>query len=127
MAAIRSKDTKPELIVRSLLHSLGYRFRVHGAHLPGKPDVVLPKYRTALFVHGCFWHMHNCKYGRVTPRTNAEFWADKRLRTVERDVRSTAALRRSGWRVATVWECQTKDPLRLAHRLKRTLQLVPKD
>lgn len=122
MAAIRSKDTKPELIVRSLLHSLGYRFRVHGAQLPGKPDVVLSKYKTALFVHGCFWHMHHCKYGSVTPKTNATFWAEKRRRTVERDSRSNAELRRQGWRVTTVWECQTKDPIRLANRLKRNFQ-----
>src|ERR1700744_5363571 len=82
MAAIRGKDTKPEVRVRSVLHALGYRFRLHRKDLPGKPDIVLPKHRIAIFVHGCFWHSHCCRYGAVVPATRAEFWAAKRAGTV---------------------------------------------
>ncbi len=121
MAAIKGKNTKPEIAVRSLLHSLGYRFRIHDAKLPGKPDVVLPKYKTALFVHGCFWHMHKCRYGTVTPKTNAAFWAEKRKKTVGRDLIAVIALRKLGWRVFTVWECETRDAMRLARRLNSRL------
>ena len=108
MAAIRDRNTKPEMRVRSLLHSLGYRFRLHRKDLPGKPDIVLPKHRTAIFVHGCFWHSHSCRYGSVIPSTRSEFWARKRSGTVDRDMKSRVALEASGWRVITIWECQTR-------------------
>lgn len=121
MAAIRGRDTKPELRVRSLLHSLGYRFRLHYKELPGKPDIVLPKYRTAIFVHGCFWHSHDCRYGIVIPSTRPEFWARKRSGTVERDMKNRADLEASGWHVIIIWECQTKDLESLEYWLRRVL------
>lgn len=110
MSRIRGKDTKPEMIVRSLVHQMGYRFRLHRRDLPGKPDLVLPRHRKIIFVHGCFWHLHHCRYGRVRPRTNAEFWQDKREGNVARDRRNRRQLRRDGWQVLTIWECWTRDP-----------------
>jgi DNA mismatch endonuclease (patch repair protein) len=127
MAAIRGRDTKPELIVRSILHSMGYRFRLHRRDLPGKPDIVLPKYRTAIFVHGCYWHSHTCRYGRVTPSTRAEFWAEKRGATVRRDSRKAAELKAAGWRVRTIWECHTKKPDMLAARLHKMMIALESD
>jgi DNA mismatch endonuclease (patch repair protein) len=87
---------------------MGFRFRLHRKNLPGRPDIVLPKFRTAIFVHGCFWHCHRCKYGSVVPATRAEFWAAKRGGNVERDRRNRAALHRLGWRVVVVWECEVR-------------------
>lgn len=118
MAAIRGVDTKPEIRVRSALHALGYRFRLHRKDLPGKPDIVLPKFRTAIFVHGCFWHSHDCRWGKVTPKTRPEFWAEKRGGTTARDDRKARALSELGWRVLTVWECETRD----MDSLRRLLQ-----
>jgi DNA mismatch endonuclease (patch repair protein) len=94
--------------VRSLLHSLGYRYRLHRKDLLGKPDLVLPKYKTAIFVHGCFWHSHDCRWGQVIPKTRAEFWKAKREGNVERDKRHQRALKASGWKVITIWECNTR-------------------
>jgi len=108
MAAIRGKDTTPELIVRSIAHRLGFRFRLHAADLPGKPDLVFRSRHAVVFVHGCYWHMHNCKRGRSTPSTNAVFWRAKRNRNQTRDRLTRMALRRLGWRVLTVWECQLR-------------------
>lgn len=106
MAGIRGKDTKPELLVRSYLHRAGLRYRLHAKDLPGKPDVVLPKYRTVVFVHGCFWHSHpRCKYA-VLPASNVDFWKQKLDRNRERDRRNKSDLKALGWRVLTVWECQ---------------------
>ncbi len=122
MAAIHGKDTKPEIRVRSVLHALGYRFRLHRANLPGKPDIVLPKYRTAIFVHGCFWHSHSCRYGSVVPVTRAEFWAAKRAGTVERDTLKADALKELGWQVLTIWECETKNTENLIEILKKSLR-----
>ena len=110
MSRIRGRDTKPELVVRSLVHQMGYRFRLHRKDLRGKPDLVLPGRRKIIFVHGCFWHMHRCRYGRVVPKTNAKFWQEKREGTVERDRRNCRALRVEGWDVMTVWECWTRVP-----------------
>ena len=107
MAAIRNRDTKPELVVRSLLHSMRYRFRLHSKKLPGHPDIVLRKYNTVIFVHGCFWHCHECKQGSVIPKTRPDFWAAKRNGTVERDKKNIAALQETGWQVIVIWECQT--------------------
>jgi DNA mismatch endonuclease (patch repair protein) len=109
MAAIHGKDTKPELRVRSALHALGYRFRLHSKILPGTPDIVLPKHRAVMFVHGCFWHSHSCRFGKATPATRAGFWSDKRAGTVERDERKYRLLHELGWRVLLVWECETKN------------------
>lgn len=108
MAAIRSRDTTPELRVRRALHILGYRYRLHRSDLPGKPDIVLPRYRTVIFIHGCFWHMHDCAMGRPKPATNATFWEEKRCRNADRDRQHVRNLRRDGWKVYTVWECQTR-------------------
>lgn len=105
MALIRGKDTKPELLVRSYLHRAGLRFTLHRGDLPGRPDVVLPKYATVVFVEGCFWHGHHCQKGRV-PTTNSTFWADKVATNQARDLRNQRALRRAGWRVLRIWECQ---------------------
>ena len=118
MAAIRDRNTKPEMRVRSLLHSLGYRFRLHRKDLPGKPDIVLPKHRIAVLVHGCFWHCHDCRWGAVTPKTRAEFWTQKRNGNVGRDKKKRTALEEAGWKVLTVWECQTKDRESLVQALK---------
>lgn len=123
MAAIRGKDTKPELAVRSLLHRLNCRFRLHRSDLPGKPDIVMSVRGSIVFVHGCYWHSHSCKRGRSTPATNSEFWQAKRNTTKERDRRNLAALRCAGWRVLVVWECQTHDLDRLASKLSQFLGL----
>ena len=108
MSRIKSKDTKPELVVRSFVHRLGYRFRLHCKNLPGKPDIVLPRHKKIIFVHGCFWHMHNCKNGRVKPATRAQFWQDKRTDNKERDRRNIRTLKKLGWDVLVVWECQVR-------------------
>jgi DNA mismatch endonuclease (patch repair protein) len=122
MSRIRSRDTRPELIVRSLVHQMGYRFRLHRRDLPGTPDLVLPSHRKVIFVHGCFWHLHRCRYGQVFPRKNAEFWSAKRMANVERDRRNVRQLRRLGWRVLVVWECWTRDiEGKLIPRLSRFL------
>lgn len=121
MSAIKNKHTKPELLVRRLLRSMGYRYRLHVDELPGKPDIVLRNQRLAIFVHGCFWHSHRCRYGRVIPSTNMEFWRKKRMGNVERDRFNLRALRRKGWRVITVWECWTKKNKELVKRLAALL------
>lgn len=119
MSRIRGKDTKPELVVRSMLHRMGLRFRLHRKDLPGKPDIVLPKYRTVIFVHGCFWHRHrSCRFA-YTPKTRQEFWQQKFVGTVERDKKKAKQLRRLGWRVLTVWECETRSPDKLEKQLKK--------
>ena len=112
MSLVRSKNTKPELLVRSLLHKAGYRFTVNGPKnkkLPGKPDLVLPKYKTAIFVHGCFWHHHNCKIGRV-PKSRVDFWQEKFKRNIANDRKKQAQLVELGWNVIVIWECELKDP-----------------
>ncbi len=95
MSQIRDKNTKPEIIIRSMVHRMGFRFRLHDKSLPGKPDIVLPRHKKVIFVHGCFWHLHNCKYGRVKPATNADFWQAKRLSNKLRDKRNLAELRKT--------------------------------
>ena len=108
MSQIRGKDTKPEILLRSLLHRRGFRFRLHAPGLPGTPDIVLPKYRTVIFVHGCFWHRHEGCSNATMPKTRTDFWTEKFRRTVERDQEKQAQLERAGWRVLTVWECELK-------------------
>lgn len=107
MSGIRGKDTIPELIVRKALHSMGFRYRLHAKELPGKPDIVLPKYSAVVFVHGCFWHGHSCPLFKM-PSTRPEFWRDKISRNCSNDARAFAALRADGWRVAVIWECALK-------------------
>ncbi|WLD14677.1 DNA mismatch endonuclease Vsr [Planctellipticum variicoloris] len=121
MSRIRSGDTKPELIVRSLLHRLGYRFRLHRKDLPGSPDIVLPRYRTVVFVHGCFWHRHQACPFTYTPKSRTEFWQAKFDRNVARDREVTKQLKALGWRVLIVWECEMQKPDKLARRLERFL------
>lgn len=120
MSKVRSRDTKPEKLVRSLLHSMGYRFRLHRKDLPGKPDIVLPKYNTIIFVHGCFWHRHGCKKSS-TPKTNRDFWKAKFARNVERDREVINALKSLNWTVVTIWECETRDLETLSKKLKKLL------
>lgn len=121
MARIRGKDTKPEMVVRRMLHAMGYRFRVHRRDLPGRPDIVLPGRGAVIFVHGCFWHGHpGCRLAAV-PATRRDFWLAKIATNRARDRRAVAALRRAGWSVAVVWECRTRKPEELAARLRRFL------
>lgn len=122
MAAVRSRDTTPEKFVRFLLHRLGYRFRLHGKDLPGRPDIVLPRHRAVVFVHGCFWHAHRCKAGDRLPATNTEFWRNKRNENVKRDRTAIGRLKRLGWRVLVVWECETKDAVEITGKIKRFLK-----
>jgi DNA mismatch endonuclease (patch repair protein) len=121
MSRIRAKDTRPERLVRSLLHNLGYRFRLNRKDVPGKPDIVLPKYRTAIYVHGCFWHRHQGCSLAYTPKSNLEFWSKKFIRNEERDAEVAAALKETGWKQVVVWECEIRDEAALARRLKKAL------
>lgn len=121
MARVRSKDTRPELLVRRRLHEAGFRFRLHVADLPGRPDVVLPRYRTAIFVHGCFWHGHDCKAAR-RPTSNVPFWNEKIDSNMARDIRRQAQLRELGWAIAVLWTCsleQNLDSLLIRLRVTR--------
>lgn len=122
MRAVRSKDTKPELVVRRLAHSLGYRFRLHRKDLPGRPDLVFPGRRAVIFVHGCFWHGHDCAKGKKRPATNAEFWNTKLDGNRDRDERHVSQLEAGGWKVLTVWECELKNREILAAQLKNFLE-----
>lgn len=121
MRAVKGKDTRPEKAVRSLLHALGYRFRLHRRDLPGSPDIVLPGRQAAIFVHGCFWHGHDCARGDRPPRDNAEYWRRKRAGNVARDAKRQAELMALGWRVLVVWECEMRDAAALAGRLRAFL------
>lgn len=121
MSRIRGCNTAPEIRVRSLLHGMGYRFRVHRRDLPGRPDVVLPKYRTAIFVHGCFWHRHaKCRMA-YTPKSRSAFWTAKFRENTARDHLQTRALRRLGWNVVVIWECQTKSEAVLKRLISKGL------
>jgi DNA mismatch endonuclease, patch repair protein len=121
MSLVRSKDTKPEIVVRRLAHAQGYRFRLHVRDLPGCPDLVFPKYWTVIFVHGCFWHQHRCSLGNRMPKSRLRFWRPKLEGNANRDRRNVAKLRAMGWRVLIVWECQTKEAERLALTIRRFL------
>lgn len=122
MSAVKGVDTSPELKVRKVLHAIGYRFRLHRKDLPGKPDIVLTKYKLCIFVHGCFWHQHpGCKRATV-PQTRRNFWLMKFKANKQRDVVSKAELERLGWRVCVIWECQTKKPDDLKHMLLRCFE-----
>ncbi len=125
MAAIRSKHTKPEIAVRSLLDALKVKYELHRTDLPGKPDIVLTRRKKIIFVHGCFWHVHRCRYGKVKPAENWRFWRDKRQETRRRDKRNRLALRNAGWDVLTVWECWTRRPKDLVAKLTKFLASRP--
>jgi len=121
MSRVRSSDTKPELLIRGLLHRLGYRYRVSPRELPGKPDLAFTRRRAAIFVHGCFWHGHDCKRGARPPKANANYWSAKIARNRERDVRVQAELRSLGWTVLILWECELGERPQLARRLTEFL------
>jgi DNA mismatch endonuclease (patch repair protein) len=123
MRQIKSSGTKPELAVRKIIHGLGYRYRLHANELPGKPDIVRRPQKQAIFVHGCFWHQHplvDCLDGR-SPKSNQSYWSPKLAGNVARDQRNVTALRRSGWRIMVVWDCELKKPEKLRRRLVRFL------
>jgi DNA mismatch endonuclease (patch repair protein) len=117
MSRIGPRDTRPEIAVRRVAHRLGLRFRLHRKDLPGKPDMVLPKYRIAIFVHGCFWHRHSECTNCTTPKTRAEFWREKFARNIARDERNMRDLRTLGWLPVVIWECETEDELAVQRRL----------
>ena len=117
MSRIKGRDTKPEIRVRSALHRMGYRFSLRRRDLPGRPDIVLPRYGAVLFVHGCFWHRHKNCSNSVLPKTRAEFWLAKLNGNVERDQRCVLALKQLGWNVLTIWECEVEDGLKLSRKL----------
>ena len=117
MRAVRSRDTKPEKIVRSFLHGQGYRFRLCGDDLPGKPDIVMRRWQVAVFVHGCFWHGHSCKRGNRVPISNRKYWLAKIARNKARDAENITLLKRLGWRVFIVWECQTNQMQTMSNAL----------
>lgn len=119
MSRIRGHDTKPELVLRRLLHGMGLRYRLHNPVLPGRPDLTFPKHGAVVFIHGCFWHRHrSCKVA-TTPKSNTDFWQTKFTRNVERDAQAEAALRRMGWRVKVVWECELSAKARALETAKR--------
>ena len=117
MSRIKGRDTKPEIRVRSVLHRMGFRFSLQRRNLPGRPDIVLPRHGAAIFVHGCFWHRHKNCGNSVLPKTRQEFWLAKLNDNVERDRRSVIALKKLGWKVLTVWECEIEDELKLSRKL----------
>ena len=121
MSRVKSKDTKPEKIVRSMIHRMGFRFRKNRRDLPGSPDIVFPKYRKVIFIHGCFWHGHkNCSKAS-RPSSNEEFWSDKLDTNIQRDRKKVRELKKQGWKVLIIWECQIKDEKRLTRKIKRFL------
>ncbi|HZI57920.1 MAG TPA: DNA mismatch endonuclease Vsr [Verrucomicrobiae bacterium] len=122
MSRIRSRDTLPEIRVRSLLHCEGFRFSLCRRELPGKPDIVLPKFRTVIFVHGCFWHRHSGCRNAVLPKTRPEFWYKKLTSNTERDLQNYRELQRLGWRAVIVWECELKDEAGLKKKFRRLLR-----
>jgi len=121
MSCIRNNDTRPEIIVRSIVHRMGYRYALHRKDLPGRPDMVLTRHHKIIFIHGCFRHMHKCRYGKVKPATNTEFWQTKRQGNVARDKRNLRKLRKNGWKVLIVWECRTRNIEKLTENLHKFL------
>lgn len=119
MAKVRGKNTAPELLVRKTLHSLGFRFRLHRADLPGKPDITLPRHKKVVFVHGCYWHGHDCRAGRNRPASNTNYWEKKLARNMARDKANIKALRKLGWHSLIVWECEIKSHETLIKKLKK--------
>jgi len=124
MSRIRGADTRPEIAVRSLLHRMGYRFSLHRKDLPGKPDIVLPKHKTVIFVHGCYWHRHpRCQFA-YTPKSRIDFWQKKFDDNVARDKRNLRDLKKLGWHVATVWECETKSKGKLEEKIRSSFENI---
>lgn len=125
MGLVRSKDTKPEMRVRRLVYGLGYRYRLHRADLPGKPDLVFPSRRKVVQVNGCFWHGHKCRLGRM-PKSSVDYWRNKIATNQKRDMRTIRSLRKLGWECLTVWECSLGDESKLAKRIKHFLDPPPR-
>ena len=123
MSRVGSKDTQPEILVRKTLHAMGFRFRLHNKSLSGKPDLVLRRHKTVVFVHGCFWHHHDCPKGQSMPKTNVRFWRQKIQDNVARDARVIEQLERQGWNVIIIWECEIGSTARLQRRLLSSLPL----
>ena len=121
MRAVKGKDTKPEMMVRRMVHAMGYRFRLHRKNLPGKPDLVFPARKKVIFVHGCFWHGHDCTRGARVPKSNRDYWVPKLQRNKERDKANQAALEDTGWNVLAIWECEVKAADGLADRVRQFL------
>ncbi len=126
MSRIRSKDTKPEVMLRSALHRIGFRFRKNDSRLPGNPDIVLPKYHTVIFVHGCYWHRHKGCKKATTPKTNTEFWTKKFAENVNRDKEVKKDLENRGWRVTVVWECELETKKKLWDKVQELSTLIRK-
>jgi len=118
MAKVRSKDTKPEMVVRRLIYSLGYRYRLHRKDLPGKPDLVFYQRKKVIFIHGCFWHEHNCRAGLKKPKSNQDYWIPKLRRNVQRDKENRDLLVKLGWKVLIIWECELKNKESLTETIK---------
>ena len=121
MRAVKSRDTAPELVVRRLAHGLGHRFRLHRKDLPGNPDLAFIAARKVIFVHGCFWHGHDCKRGARVPKTNTEYWTKKTARNRLRDMKVARLLKESGWKSLVIWECETRGPDRIQRKIQRFL------
>jgi DNA mismatch endonuclease (patch repair protein) len=120
MSRVRSKGTRPEMVVRKMVFSMGYRYRLHRKDLPGTPDLVLPGRRSIILVNGCFWHSHDCKLGQRLPKSNIEYWVDKKMKNCKRDILSMKSLNNLGWRVMVIWECEIKNE-NLMHSIRRFL------
>lgn len=127
MSRIRGKNTAPEMVVRRAAHRRSLRFRLHRRNLPGTPDIVFPRHRLVIFVHGCFWHRHEGCRRCTTPKTRVQFWSEKFRKNVERDRQNTTALEQAGWRVLTIWECQTRDERNLDKILEDAFGPLPLD
>lgn len=121
MRAVKSKDTKPEIAVRKIVHALGFRFRLHRKDLPGHPDLVFPRKNKVVFVHGCFWHGHDCARGSRVPKTNTSYWSSKIERNVSRDSKTLTSLKKLGWKTLIVWECELKNIEKVQMKLKKFL------
>ncbi len=121
MSKISGKETKPEIMVRKYLFSKGFRYRKNDKRYPGKPDIVLPKYKTVIFIHGCFWHGHNCKKGKL-PETQKEFWKEKIKKNIDRDKRNEEELVKSGWKVITIWQCEISNKKKSENILKNIIK-----
>jgi DNA mismatch endonuclease (patch repair protein) len=126
MRAVKSRDTKPEIAVRRVAHAQGLRFRLNRSDLPGKPDLVFPSRRAVIFVHGCFWHGHDCARGSRVPATNRDYWRAKIGRNMARDKASLAALKKLGWKAIVIWECETRDAERLKRLILRKFHAAPR-
>ena len=126
MGRVKGRNTRPEKLVRSLLYGMGYRFRLQRADLPGRPDIVLPKYRTVIFVHGCYWHRHDCPNGKRLPKTRLDFWIPKLEGNRLRDVKNQEKLVQMGWKVLVLWECTLKDKVALQEKIRCFLNEMEK-